>query len=101
MRGQAIEFLDRVIDPSDTWAGVDTFPSGLREQSIKVVQAELDKYDLQIMDCPGRGKGLFTRRSLREAEVVAQCTSLWFLSHDKLLDCLRSGDNWYFGDSVP
>lgn len=97
---QAVEFLDRKVDPSSPWGGVDLFPAGLRETSISLVQNELDKFGLMILDVPGKGKGLHTAKSLREGEVVCPATTLWFLQYDKLMDCLRTGDNCYFGDGV-
>ena len=53
-----------------------------------------------IGDSTGRGKGLFTCKPLRESETVLELSVLWFFSLDRLMDCLRSGENSYFADSV-
>ena len=63
---QTTQWFSISADAADKFSGINEWPGNLRDESVPLLQQQLEKYNLAIADFPGRGKGLITLKPLRE-----------------------------------
>ena len=96
-----IEMTDISIDAAqgDFFTGLDSVPEELETRVPRQVQYDLEAYQLALVSSPD-GRGLVTRKSLKEGEEVCSCPCIFLTSSDKLTSFLSKPTNAYLASAV-